>query len=206
MNYAAMPVDFISTEGKIELNQESIKTYKEGVDKAADRISFISIIYSVLSIYLVQFVRFMIVHRFQNIVFVTFLGLLVICIFISVAWTVRFLLPVRIAHVHQPQYFYKHIRKKYKEKGVEEDRMQDRIQATYLNELEKAVTINFAAYKSRRRNFYYAFNFALVALIPYLVCAAIMLGTKEKEEPQKIELTNTDALVKKIDSLISKKN
>jgi len=31
-------------------------------------------------------------------------------------------------------------------------------------------------------------------LIPYLVCAAIMLGTGGKEEPQKIELTNTDAL------------
>lgn len=199
-----MAIDFLSNEGKIELNQKQLDIHNEGLEKAASRISLISVLYSILSIYLIQLIRFSITQNFSNLFFLIFLALLILCLSVSVVWTIRFLLPTKIAHVHAPKYFYGNIKKQYEAKGVKPEELQNKIQATYLNELEKAVDNNYNAYKAKRKNFYYAFNFALVALVPYLVCASIMLGTKEKETPQKMEITNADAIVNKLDSLLSK--
>lgn len=199
-----MGIDFLSNEGKIELNQKQLDIYREGLEKAAGRISLISVLYSILSIFLIQLIQFSIAHNYRNILFFVSLGLLIFCLSVSVIWTIRFLLPVKIAHVHAPKYFYHNIKKQYEAKGVKQEDMQRKIQATFLNELEKAVDNNYNAYKAKRKNFYYAFNFALIALIPYLICASIMLGVKEKETPQKVEITNGDAIVHKMDSLLSK--
>jgi len=199
-----MAIDFLSNEGKIELNQKQLDIYREGLEKASSRISLISVLYSILSIYLIQLIQFSITHNFRNIFFLGCLGLLIFCLSVSIVWTIRFLLPTKIAHVHAPKYFYSNIKKQYEAKGVKPEDMQRKIQATFLNELEKALDNNYNAYKAKRKKFYYAFNFALIALIPYLICASIMLGTKEKETPQKMEITNADAIVHQLDSLLSK--
>jgi len=200
-----MAIDFTTADGKIELNQKRLDTYNEGLEKVTGRISIISISYSLLSIYLMQLVRFAIIYQLENILFLTFLMLLVACLATSIYWTIKFLLPTRVAHLNEPKHFYKNIRKQYEEKGVPPDKINEKICATYLIELEKAVSNNFNAYQKKRQYFFRAFNFALIALIPYLICASIMLSTKGKEEAQKIEITNSAQLLNQIDSLISKK-
>jgi cytochrome bd-type quinol oxidase subunit 2 len=199
-----MGIDFLSNEGKIELNQKYLETYREGLEKAASRISLISVLYSILSIYLIQLIQFSIVHNFRNLFFLISISLLIFCLSVSIVWTIRFLLPTKIAHVHAPIHFYDNIKKQYEAKGTKPEDMQQKIQATFLNELEKAVHNNYAAYKAKRKNFYYAFNFALIALIPYLVCASIMLGARKEEKAQKVEITNAAVIVHQLDSLLSK--
>jgi hypothetical protein len=201
-----MEKNFLDFDYQIELNERNLETYQELYEKTLSKISFISIIYSILALYTAQIAQYAIESKLKNFMFVLSLVIFLAVVIISILYTIKFLLPIEISHLHCPQFFYKDIKKQYEEKGKGKDAetLNKYIQATYLNEIEKAVDNNFEAFKAKRRLFYFAFNFALAALIPYIFCLGIVFNNQKKNEPKKVEIVNLNSLHSNSDSANNK--
>lgn len=200
-----MPKDFLDFEYQIELNEKHLDKYHDLFETTIGKISLISISYSIIVYYAVQFVGFALKEPL-NLIFIIALTSMLLLLCISVYFTIRFLIPINIAHLHEPQYFYNFIKNRYTEKikNIKPEVLNKYIQASYLSELEQAVSQNYDAFKIKRSYFYYAFNFSLISFIPYIICLCIYLPYSQKTVVSKFELTNTDSIIKKIDSFAIK--
>jgi len=197
-----MAKDFLEFEFQIELNERSLDKYHGLFEQTMGKISIITLLYSIIAIYAVQFVSFAIEKGNMYTFFSFCLLFLLIFLIVSIYYTFRFLLPIGISYLNSPKYFYTDIRKRYEiEKGIKRPEILNKyIQATYLNEIEKAVENNYMAFKRKRRLFYNAFKFGLLTFIPYLLCLAMYLSYKEEEKTHKVEIVNLEAMQKKVDS------
>jgi hypothetical protein len=201
-----MEKNFLDFGYQIELNEKNLETYQELYEKALSKISFISIIYSLLALYSAQIAQYAIESKLQSFIFSLSLIVYLVVVIISIVYTVKFLLPIEISHLHCPQYFYRDIKEQYEKqgKGKNPETLNKYIQSTYLNEIEKAVNNNFEAFKAKRRLFYFAFNFALAALIPYVFCLGVVFENQKKDEPKKVEIVNLKSLYLNSDSTHTK--
>lgn len=201
-----MEKNFLDFGYQIELNEKNLETYQDLYEKTLSKISFISIVYSLLALYSAQIAQYAIESKLKSFIFSIALVIYLVVVVISIVYTIKFLLPIEISHLHCPKYFYKDIKKRYEiqGKGKDADILNKYIQATYLNEIEKAVDNNFEAFKAKRRLFYFAFNFALAALIPYLFCLGFVFENQKKDEPKKVEIVNMKSLHLNSDSTYNK--
>jgi hypothetical protein len=186
-----MAKDFLDFEFQMELNEKYLDKYHSLFEQTMGKISLISLVYSIIAVYTVQFAPLVFSSKLNLFFSICFIFLILLVI-LSLTYTVKFMLPISVSHMHSPAYFYKQIKSEYqtKKKITDKKILNQYIQATYLQEIEHAVKNNFQAFNTKRNLFYKAFTFGLMAFIPYLICLSIYLGQKKESAITKVEIVN----------------
>lgn len=195
-------LDFTNKNTQVELNQNRLKEESERYYEIKSRIGILSIFYSVFAAYTVQLMKFAITNESLSWVYSIFLILFLLLFCLSVIFAIRLLIPKEVAFKEVPKIFYKDLHEEYSnDSRIQAAHVKYYIRESYLNQLEKAVDSNYKLNNRKSKFHYYAFTFALLAIIPYLTCIGIKT-TKDPIDVQKVELTNKYF---NIDSLINLK-
>ncbi|MDQ3112004.1 MAG: hypothetical protein M3R17_19135 [Bacteroidota bacterium] len=197
-----MDLDFNSLESRIEVNEKRLDYENNRYQQIQSKIAYLTIIYSILSIYIVQLFQFLfcdgVPYKF---IFVIIVAIYLILAFISVAYAVFLLVPKDVAYSHQPKYFFEEIRDQYIEEGITEDEELDLfVKTSYNMELEEAVESNNNL--NNRKSYLYnsAFRFGLLALIPYVFCIAYYFTNNHPDAPA-VKIENYKEMLRLQDSL-----
>jgi hypothetical protein len=187
-----MANSFYDLDYIIDINEKRAGEYSGAYQKVQERLTNIILIYSGIAIYLVPVIQDIIQQEIKSywldIVFILFLGLFLTSLF----FTVRLIIPVQIADLDFPDKYYKTIRLAYEQSNpaLSESKVDELIKASYIDELEQAVTNNYDVF-IRKRSFYYnALSYGLAAIIPYLICAGFHVAKKD-DKIQKVQIVNS---------------
>ncbi len=184
-------IDFTDKNVQVELNQDRLKEEYERYHELRSRIGILSIFYSIFAAYSVQLIKFALSNANANWGYIIVLFFFLLLFGISVFFAILLLIPKKVAFKETPRIFYHDVYNNYKNKSnIPEEHIKYYIRETYLKQIEKALENNYRQNNKISKFHYYAFTFALLAIIPYLVCVGIKL-TKDPEEIQKVELINS---------------
>jgi hypothetical protein len=193
-------LDFTNKNTQVELNQNRLKEESERYYEIKSRIGILSIFYSIFAAYSVQLMKFAITNESLSWIYSLFFIVFLFLFSFSIFFAIRLLIPKKVAFKEVPKKFYKELYEEYlNDSRIPNEQVKYYIRESYLNQLEKAVDSNYKLNNRKSKFHYYAFTFALLAIIPYLTCIGIKT-TKEPVDIQKVELTNKYF---KIDSLIN---
>ena len=123
-----------------------------------------------------------------------FLGIIIT----SVIYTIRLLIPIRVAYLEVSDRYSTNLRSQYekrflssdlsKEKEKEAKHMIDNyLKASYIDELSQAQEINQSVFVSKSSFYYRALIYSLTAIIPYVICIGFHLSRKD-DKVQKMHL------------------
>ena len=129
----------------------------------------------------------------MNPVFISFLVVFLLLLFISVCFTIRLLIPVEVAYLSFPRRYYEEFRLELEKTNDDTTKVKDLLKGSYIGELQTAIEINEGIFRTKSRLFYNAIRFALLSIIPYLVCLAFHISRRE-ENVQKVQLVNSEIL------------
>lgn len=151
-----------------------------------------------------------ITHWLLTTCFLIFIALFLI----SLYFTIRLIIPVEVSYLTSPKMYYETIRLQYEQTiGTQTPYWQEDItkllQASYINELEKALEMNIKVF-TRKSSFYYnALMFGLLSALPFLICLGFHI-TKKEDKIQKVEIVNSEKYLnfhyRKLDSIMSNNN
>ena len=103
---------------------------------------------------------------------------------------VRLLLPAEVAYLAPPHKYYALFRDQLEQiYPLDQQTVDDSLKTSYIIDLEDAIRVNGAIFKQKNSFFYNALIFALLAVVPYIVCLGFHLAKKE-DRVQKMELVN----------------
>jgi hypothetical protein len=198
-----MDLDFNSLESRIEVNEKRLDYENNRYQQIQSKIAYLTIVYSILSIYLVQLFQFIFCDGISyKVIFIIFICFYFAFALISVWFAIRLLIPKEVAYSHQPKYFFEEIRDQYIAEGITDDDELDLfVKTSYNMELEEAVESNNNL--SNRKSYLYnsAFRFGLLALIPYVFCIAFYF-TKNRPSIPAIQIENYKEILRLNDSLL----
>lgn len=137
-----------------------------------------------------------------------YISFTVFCILflISIYFTIRLIIPVEVAYLEMPRKYYEDYRLEYEQLNASIPNRQsvvtDLLKASYINELEEALTANNYVFRKKSSFYYNALMYALLSVVPYLVCLGFHISKKE-EIIQKVKIVNSgfDSNLLKIDSM-----
>lgn len=184
-------VSFYDLDYIIEQNEKRLEQYSNAYQKNLDKFTNILIIYSAIAIFLIPIIQTLFLsetrHWLHYVSFFLFLAPFVY----SLVFTIKLLIPVEVAYLIEPKTYYEKIRLEYEGEGKDQQTTDKYLKASYINELEKAVTANNIVFK--RKGFFYftALSSALIASVPYLLCLAFHFSIRN-DNIQKVELVNTE--------------
>jgi len=181
---------FFDLDYIIEINEKRLEGYHAAYQKNLDKFTNLLVIYSALSIFLIPIIKDFIDDSSQHWIywffFILFIGLFIT----SIAFTIRLLIPVEVAYLVEPKRYYSEYLIAYqKQIGNKEDEVNKLLKASYIDELEKAVTNNNKVFKRKGFFYYRAFILGIVAALPYLICLSFHFS-KKQENIEKVELIN----------------
>ena len=184
-------IDLTNKNNQIELNSERLKEEYERYFEIRSRIGIITIIYSIFAVSSVQLIQFAIKYKsvgsIYNISLISFIIIFILSLFNSIL----LLIPKAIAYKNTPKYFYNDLLEAYeKNNQIPSGQEKYYVQESYNKELEKIIDLNFALNNKKSNYHYWAFTFALCALIPYIICSGIKI-TKIPNNIQEVKLTNS---------------
>lgn len=189
-------IEFNNKNKQVELNQERLKEESERYYEIKSRIGILTIFYSIFAYYTVQLVTFAISSNEAGFFYISILIVFLILFGTSMLYTIRLLMPKDVAFKETPEVFYKKVYKEYEENPrVLNEHINFYVRETYLEQLEKAVELNFRLNNRKSKFNYYAFILAISAILPYLICIGIKI-TKDPDNIQKIELVNSQIELK----------
>lgn len=198
--------NFLDIDEQIEQNTKILEFYYSNYQKTQSKISILIIIYSLLAIYILQLVKYPILHFTDTSrIMIGIYILLLFCFFLFLGWSIKYtyllLKPMEVAYIHYPSFFYTDIRKQYETKlnTNNEDKLNEYVKSTYLNELELAVTSNSELFEIKNKYYNTAFNKSIIALVIYLICTGFVVF--EPEKPKDINLKNYPEILNTIDSI-----
>ena len=192
--------NLLDIDDQIERNEKHLEFYHTNYQKTQSKITILTLIYSAISIYIIQILKYPFEVSVYNIMFYIFLTPLVaflIFLGISVFNTYRLLHPEEVAFMNFPKFFYSDIKKKYEKclNTKDEAILNEYVKATYLNELETAIEINSKLHKTKSRFYYLAFRNGLMALILYLTCTGFVVFKEKKDKVSKTNVINFKEIV-----------
>ena len=166
-----MTKSFYELDGIIEMNEKRLAEYTVLYQKVFDRLTNIILVYSALGIFLIPVTQHVMNTDVRGVLFyVSFICFLLLLI-ISLVYFVRLLLPMDIAYLDPPKKYYTEYRIELEMLDVgNEDIVNESLKSTYIQELEDAIEINNRAFLKKNSLFYNALIFALLAVVPYIVC------------------------------------
>lgn len=198
--------NFLNIDEQIEANIKALEFYYNNYQKAQNKLSILVLIYTMISVYIVQLIKFpfgksikmeCIILVVFIILMLAFLSLLVL----SIYHTFQMLKPENVAYLNNPKYFYNNVKEEY-EKSLEtenEDIINAYLKVSYLNELEIALEQNINLYETKSRHFHNAFIKLLPALIIYILCSGIVIFNSV--EDNEIKIKNYKEIIQYSDSI-----
>lgn len=171
---------FYDLDYMIEINEQRLEQYTSAVEKVMDLLTNIIVIYSAMSIFLVPIVKMMFWSGSNDwVLFISF-ALFGLLLCISVFYTVRFIIPRRLALLQIPTIIYDDCRIKYEKTLNDRIIIEDLLKTLYVAELEYALSIASNNCTKKFQFYKNALISALLSALPYLVCFGYYL-TKIKE-------------------------
>jgi len=166
-----MGKSFYELDGIIELNEKRLGEYTALYQKVFERLTNIILVYSALGIFVIPLTQHVIHADIPGVAFyIGFTGFLILLI-VSLVYFVRLLLPMDIAYLEPPKKYYSDYRIELESLAIgSEDVINSSLKSSYISELEDAIEINSRAFRKKNSLFYNALIFALLAVIPYLIC------------------------------------
>ena len=101
--------------------------------------------------------------------------------------------PVYSAHIEEPKVFYTTLRDEYITNGILEEEVNMYLTESYLIQLQDSLSHNIRKNNKKAKFNLLSIQYALFALIPYSICAGIMI-TNETEKIQKIEIIKSKTM------------
>jgi len=144
-----MAKDFLDIDEKIERNETYLKFYYSNYQRTQGKITVLTLIYSVIAIYLIQVLKYPFNAWSDSAwyvfsLFLIFLGAFLFFLIQSIFNTYKLLETVRVAYMDFPKVFYDDIRKEYEQSlnTTNQSVLNEYVKHTYLSELEFAVERN----------------------------------------------------------------
>jgi hypothetical protein len=174
----------------IELNEKRLEQYSNAYQKNMDKFTNILVIYSAFAIFLIPIIQSLFFAEINCYLLhhISFYGFITFFIF-SLVNTIRFLIPVEVAYLIEPKTYYETFRLSYEAEGRKQAEVDKLIKASYIDELEEAVSVNNKIFKRKGLFYYRAFNLCIYACIPYLFCLGFQIALKD-DKVQKVEIIN----------------
>jgi hypothetical protein len=130
-----------------------------------------------------------------------FLGAIVI----SVIFTIRLLIPIRVAYLEVSDRYSTSLRNEYEKKFLSSDLSEEKVReakdkidkylkASYIAELSESQEINQKVFVSKSSFYYRALIYGLAAIIPYVICIGFHLSRKD-DKVQKVHLVYQKKIV-----------
>jgi len=202
-----MSKSFYDLDYIIEINERRIEQYLAAYQKVLERLTNIILIYSAITIFLTSVIKIVFFSKECPWVIYTCFTLFILLFIISLYNTIRLIIPVQIPYLNGPKIYYEGFRLEYEQTIKTQAEIENLLKASYINELEVALS-NFERIFDRKSSFYYnALLYALLAAIPYIICVGFHISQKENTI-QKVEIINSEKISKllKIDSMSKIKN
>lgn len=159
-------VSFYDLDYIIEQNEKRLDQYSNAYLKNLDKFTNILIIYSAIAIFLIPIIQTLFLsdarHWLHYISFFLFLFPFIY----SLIFTIKLLIPVEVAYLIEPKIYYEKIRLEYESEGKNKETTDKYLKASYINELEKAVTANNFVFKRKGMFYFRALSSALIASVP----------------------------------------
>jgi len=176
-----MPKSFYDLDGIIEMNEKRLAEYTALYQKVFERLTNIILIYSALGIFLIPLTQHVLGRDVRGIFYYTSFTTFMVLLLVSLVYFIRLLLPVDIAYLEPPQKYYIEYRIELELLQIgNEEIVNDSLKGSYISELENAIEINSKAFRQKSSLFYNALLFALLAIVPYIVCIGFHLSRAGK--------------------------
>jgi hypothetical protein len=174
----------------IEISEHRLAEYTALYQKVLERLTNIILVYSALGIFLIPFAQHVIAADMIGTVFYIAFALFAVLLLVSLVYFVRLLLPVEIAYLSPPSRYYDTFKNEIESLRPGNHQIaEDSLKGSYIFELENAIDINSNAFRQKNSFFYNALLFALLAIIPYLVCLGFHLSKQKFQEKKLSSLT-----------------
>lgn len=201
-------INYLDIDEKITQNKKLLEFYYNNSQKTQSKFSILVIIYSLLSIYILQEIKYPFTNLNEKSYFtITIYSLLLIIYIIlfalSIYNTYKFLEPKKIGYQNEPKKYYKDYKEHY-EVALEEDinncsseeEVEDLInlyiKTNMLNELEIALNNNLNQFIEKNNYYNRALFLSVIALIFYLSCAGFIIF--EPKAPTEIRIIKTELI------------
>lgn len=183
-------ISFYDLDYIIDLNERRLEQYSDAYQKNLDKLTNILIIYSAIAVFIVPVIQSTFLGATASFTHYFCFFLFALLFSYSIFFTVRLLIPVNVAYLIEPKMYYESYRLTYEGQGRSQLEADKLIKASYIDELEKAVTINNAVFKKKGQFYYRALISGLTCCVPYIFCIAFHFANKS-DEIQKVEIVNT---------------
>ncbi|HEX2608001.1 MAG TPA: hypothetical protein VHK91_11500 [Flavisolibacter sp.] len=184
-----MTNSFLDLDYIIALNEKRVNESQDSYAKVLERLPTLVIIYTALAIFIVPLIQRLLLHEIMNLIYSICFLAYVLLFGYSVYYTVRFMIPVKVAYLQAPKMYYTVLRTEYIAQGYNEVQTGNLLKASYIQELEEAIDRNNAVFTRKSSLYYKALIFSLLASLPYLACLGYHLSLKN-DSPQKVEVIN----------------
>ncbi len=186
-------ISFYDLDYIISLNEKRLEQYSNAYQKNLSKFTNLLIIYSAIAVFLVPVTQSVFFSDTKN-----WLNYLCFAIFAtlfaySLVYTIKLLIPVNVAYLIEPKSYYVNFRLDYEADGKGKTETDLLVKASYINELEKAVTINNSLFKRKGFFYYRALISGLIACVPYVICLGFHF-TNKSDNVQKVEIVNNDKI------------
>ena len=183
-----MAVSFYDLDYLIEINQKRLEEYNASLQLVLGRLTNIILIYSGLGIFLVTFIQHTIDGDLKSCFYYVVFSAFALLLLFSLYYFIRLLLPEKIAYLDPPEKYYKAFREQMESDYPGDQDMVDKsLKGSYILELEDSITVNYQVFRRKSSFYYNALLFALLAVIPYIVCLGYHLAKKD-DKIQKVEI------------------
>ena len=187
----------------ISLGEKRVDLYLSAYQGVLGRLTNIIIIYSAIGIYLIPIIQDLIdgAAIVYYVIATIFLGAIVI----SVIFTIRLLIPIRVAYLEVSDRYSTSLRNEYEKKFLSSDLSEEKVReakdkidkylkASYIAELSESQEINQKVSVSKSSFYYRALIYGLAAIIPYVICIGFHLSRKD-DKVQKVHLVYQKKIV-----------
>ncbi|MGV3595907.1 MAG: hypothetical protein ACO1NK_11695 [Sediminibacterium sp.] len=180
---------FYNLDYIIELNEKRLSQFSDAYQKNLNKFTNILIIYSAIAVFIVPLTQSLFFGSeriwLNYVCFSLFTSLFLYSLF----YTIKLLIPVEVAYLIEPKTYYVDFRLEYEAEGKNKNEADLLVKASYINELEKAVSINNSLFKRKGFFYYRALISGLICCVPYVICLIFHFSYKA-EDTQKVEIIN----------------
>lgn len=187
-----MGKSFYDLDYLVELNEKRLEDYTANYQKVLERLTNIILVYSAIGIFLTVIIQEAIDRDFKSFPFYISFFAFILLLLVSLFFFVKLLLPVEVAYLDPPKKYYEEFKTQMEAlyPGHEnQQKVDDSLKGSYILELDDAISTNSNVFVRKSSFYYNALIFALLAVIPYVVCLGFHL-TKKEDKIQKVQLVS----------------
>lgn len=179
-------LDFI-----IEINEDRLEHYTAAYQKVLERLTHIILIYSGISFFLIPLIQDGALYKIKYVVFTFALFLFFLLLLASLIFTIRLILPDKIAYLSDPRKYYKEYRLEYEKYYQDQAQIKNLLKASYIKELQIALETNQLLFRRKGAFYYNALVYGLLSIIPFLICLGFHMSFQE-DNIQKVHIVKTE--------------